>query len=159
MTGDVFGNLRDWGQVLAKVGALCAERRLDEHQNGLVRILRDCDNWRLRRAVLQCVDAVGFPSDALLDAVLRILESPEADHDERVLAAEALAVMVLPRENWAGPADPQRLGLALAALDGVLAKPQAPVLHRALRRVRDSLAGPLAVGEPACTTAPRGCME
>lgn len=60
MKGDVFGDLRAWGRVLGQIAELRKAKKLDEHQEGLTRILRYPSNWRLREEVLD----VRPPGDA-----------------------------------------------------------------------------------------------
>lgn len=88
---DSFGHLMEWGRVLEEIDRLRISGELDEHQRGLVRVLRYRGNWRLREAVLRAVTEMDAPRETLLSAVLEIMVDGSLYHEVRVLAAEALA--------------------------------------------------------------------
>ena len=94
MSGDVFGNLREWGEVPERLRQLSESGSLSEHEAGLVRILRYRENWRLREMVLRVLDDLESPSDNVLSAVLDILTDETLYREVRVLAAEKLAHLV-----------------------------------------------------------------
>ncbi|UCC48645.1 MAG: hypothetical protein JSV41_00255 [Gemmatimonadota bacterium] len=88
---DSFGHLMEWGRVLEEIDRLRISGELDEHQRGLLRVLRYRGNWRLREAVLRAVTEMDAPGETLLSAVLEIMVDGSLYHEVRVLAAEALA--------------------------------------------------------------------
>ncbi len=94
MSSDIFGNLMDWGQAIDKLNQLKQKKILNEHQPGLVRILRYRDNWRLRETVLSYVKDINHPSDDLLTEVLNIAMDENVYYDARILAVEALASLM-----------------------------------------------------------------
>ena len=94
MSGDIFGNLREWGEVPEQLWQLSESGSVSEHEAGLVRILRYRENWRLREMVLRVLDDLESPSDRVLSAVLDILADETLYREVRVLAAEKLAHLV-----------------------------------------------------------------
>lgn len=135
MHQDDFGNLEEWGRVLNELTQLARERTLDDHQPGLVRLLRYPHNWRLREAALEAVRQVRRPAEDLVTAVLRIMTNEDLYHEVRVLAAEALADLIA-----AGRAAGSQRNRALEAqvieqMHALLDSPHPPVLHQAVRRV------------------------
>lgn len=135
MQKDDFGNLEEWGRVLSQLEQLGQDQRLDEHQDGLVRLLRCPDNWRLREAALESVRNVKQPTETLVTAVLQILTNEDLYYEVRVLAAEALAALLpAARTNREGRnrAMEQR---ALEQMHALLNAAHPPVLHQAVQRV------------------------
>lgn len=135
MHKDGFGNLEEWGRVLTQLEQLRQDRRLDEHQDGLVRLLRYPDNWRLREAALEFARDVRQPTEPLVTAVLQILTNEDLYYEVRVLAAEALAAL-LPAA-WTGR-DGRNRELEQRALEhmhALLDATHPPVLHQAVQRV------------------------
>lgn len=124
-----FGNLEEWGRVLAQLEQLRRDQLLDEHQDGLVRLLRYPDNWRLREAALEFVRNIKQPTEALVSAVLQILTNEELYYEVRVLAAEALVTLL--------PAAPNRAleQRAVEQMHALLDATHPPVLHQAVQRV------------------------
>jgi len=106
MGGDIFGNLREWGQVPEQITELRATGRLDEHQAGLVRLLRYRDNWRLREMVLKSMKDLSAPSDELISEVLGLLADEGLYYEARILAAQALADLLTTKGvEYAGDRD------------------------------------------------------
>jgi len=136
MATDIFGDLREWDRVLGLLEQLRERRLLDEHQQGLARIVRTGDNWRLRRWVLEHAVEVHQAGSVLVDALLGVLQNEEAALSDRVLAARGLGHLLLHRvpENTPGPQRP-----TAETLQDLLTRPAAPVLHDALD---DSLTPP-----------------
>jgi len=134
MPRDDFGNLEEWGRVLSQLSQLEHDRTLDEHQDGLVRLLRYPDNWRLREAALEAVGNVKCPSEVLISEVLRIMASDQLYHEVRVLAAEALVRLV---EAARVSKDGRNRALEQQVVDqmhALLDSPHPPVLHQAIQR-------------------------
>lgn len=102
MTMDAFGDLREWGDVLAALERLKRERQLDDQQVGLARLLRYRQNWRLREAALDAATEIRQASDVLIAEVLNTVVSPDNDIRLRVIAAGVLPGLVARRQ---GPAD------------------------------------------------------
>ncbi|MBW2252789.1 MAG: hypothetical protein JRF60_19770 [Deltaproteobacteria bacterium] len=94
MNSDIFDNLMDWGQAMDKLNQLKQSKTLNEHQPGLVRILRYRDNWRLRETVLNYVKDITHPSDDLLTEVLNIVMDENVYYDARIIAVDALASLM-----------------------------------------------------------------
>ena len=99
MSPDIFGNLREWGEVPNQLRQLAESKKLDEHQEGLIRILRYRDNWRLRELVLDVVKSLESPSDELLGALLDIMMDDGVYCEARVLAAHALSQLAGMRQT------------------------------------------------------------
>ena len=136
MTQDVFGNLKDWGAVLDKLEDLSRAGALGEHQGALIRILRYNDNWRLREAALDALPMVQEPSP------------PSLTRSWRFWCARTSTMMFASSRPtpWAGSSDGAlpwlKKGAAnarllrekvLGVLEEVLAAPQPPILHEAIR--------------------------
>lgn len=128
MNPDVFGDLRDWGRVLDLLEQLKDARGLNEHQAGLVRLLRYPENWQLREAALRASSHVDAPSNELLSQLATMVADRRIDRDARMLAAHALGgLLAIAAES------PERRR-AVRSLEVVLGAPAAPVLHDAVRK-------------------------
>ena len=90
MNSDIFGNLREWENIPSQIAALAKDGKLNEHQGGLVRILRYKENWRLRELVLKSVRNLTIPSNELIMEILNILENEEIYWEMRLLAVDAI---------------------------------------------------------------------
>jgi hypothetical protein len=95
MKSDVFGNLMEWGDVLDKLEQLRDSKTLDEHQAGLVRILRYPHNWRLREAALGVIREVNQPTEELLKETLNIALNEEVYVEARTIAVDVLADLMI----------------------------------------------------------------
>ncbi|GMV04597.1 MAG: hypothetical protein AMXMBFR53_08770 [Gemmatimonadota bacterium] len=131
MSHDPFGNLEDWGRVLATLEKATEEGRLDEVQPGLIRLLRYRDNWRIREHTLNAARRVENPSDALVSAVLDVLLDETTFVDARILAAKALGHIGCRGGRVNGTAVTKAPSLR-AVLISQLARPSAPVLTHAI---------------------------
>jgi hypothetical protein len=144
MKQDVFGNLKDWGPVIERIEALQAGCELDAHQEGLARILRYRDNWRLRETVLNCVKHhIRRPSDELLQGVLAIMMDESIYHEARLMAAEALLSGLGSQNGTEHHRDRGRRAAVIEKMDTLLEMPAAPVFQQGIRCCRDRLAAPL----------------
>ncbi len=135
MGKDIFGNLTEWGNVLDQIEHLRQSCSLDEHQSGLIRILRYKDNWKLRETVLSCLTDLKNPCEETLDEVLGIMMDEGTYYDQRVLAAECLGYLA----GIFRPASPMKAGetypeKAVERMDQLLKVPQPPILHKALQK-------------------------
>lgn len=130
-----FGNLEEWGRVLSQLAQLEHDQALDEHQDGLVRLLRYGDNWRLREAALEAVGHVKRPSETLISEVLRIMTNEHLYHEARVLAADALARLIAAARE-SGHARCRALEQqAIDQMHALLDAPHPPILRQAVQRV------------------------
>lgn len=142
MSDDVFGNLRDWGSVIDRIEAMEKQRTLDHHQQGLARILRYRDNWRLRETVLKCIKHIRRPSGELLQALLAIMMDESIYHEARLMAAEALASAVVLQDGKTKLEDAVTVASVMEKMTALLKAPDVPVFHQGLARLRASLAKP-----------------
>jgi hypothetical protein len=136
---DSFGNLTQWGPVLEEIDRLRISGELDEHQEGLVCVLRYRANWRLREAVLKAATEMNAPGEALLSAALEIMVDESLYHEVRVLAAEALASgLARAREQKRHDLDDLKKR-AVEHVHGLLNSTQAPVVCQGVRLVLSSI--------------------
>jgi hypothetical protein len=132
MKTDVFGNLMDWGNVLEKLDDIKKSGALEDHQTGLVRILRYKENWRLTEHVLECIREINMPTDELIQEACRIMCDDGAYIDMRILAATALGDLVPKRLKYSGE-EPKFGDISVfQVMQEILASPQAPVFHKAV---------------------------
>ena len=133
MSSDIFGNLMDWGQAIDKLNQLKQKKILNEHQPGLVRILRYRDNWRLRETVLNYVKDITNPSDDLLTEVLNIVMDENVYYDARIIAVDALASLM---NNYKYNKESDRIDKSDVnkKIKALLVSPHPPVFHEAIRR-------------------------
>ncbi len=94
MSQDIFGSLLEWNQVLKTLDDLREKQLLDEHQNGLARVLRYRKNWQLLERVLTYATDIRQASDPLIAEVQNVLVSPDVYIEARVLAARALGHLI-----------------------------------------------------------------
>ncbi len=87
---DIFGDLREWGQVLKQIEQLRLAGQLDGHQEGLTRALRYRYNWQLRQAALRAVPDLKRPSKDLFDVLLGIVMDECCDLETRLIACDAV---------------------------------------------------------------------
>jgi len=132
MNPDVFGNLTEWGGVLVKLDALERSRELDEHQPGLVRILRYRGNWKLREAVLNALKEITRPSAELVREILNLAVDEGTYYQARILAIQALP-RLLKRFEEAGDHEAGTTTSVIEAMQGILSSPQPPLLHDAVK--------------------------
>jgi hypothetical protein len=86
---DIFGDLREWGVALTTLEQLRDEGRLDEHQQGLARLIR-FQNWQLQGAALECALEIGESCDLLIADTLNALVCRETPLELRIKAAHAV---------------------------------------------------------------------
>lgn len=140
MSHDPFGNLEDWGRVLVTLKELTEQGRLDEAQAGIIRLLRYRDNWRLKESALVAARQIGAPSEALVSAVLRVLEDGSTFVDARILAAKALGDLGC-RDGVDGPFRVAFGDCIRSVLERQLESPEAPVLTRAIEEAMRKIDG------------------
>lgn len=135
MPKDEFGNLEEWGRVLSQLARLARDQELDQHQDGLVRLLRYSDNWRLREAALEAAGNVKCPSEALTSEVLRIMANERLYHEVRVLAAEALARLIVAMRATDAARHRTLEQQVVDQMHALLDSPHPPILRQAVQRV------------------------
>ena len=134
MNRDVFGNLQEWGDVLQSLKELERSRELDNHQEGLGRILRYRQNWRLREAVLKAVRKLTVPSESIVSEVVAILVDRNVYHDARILAADALVSIISRWRQRPGNGCSSVERSAIEKMTEILRSPEVPIVHEAVRR-------------------------
>ncbi|PKN29943.1 MAG: hypothetical protein CVU64_05800 [Deltaproteobacteria bacterium HGW-Deltaproteobacteria-21] len=143
MNSDTFGNLMEWGKVLQNLEELKQSGRLNEHQPGLVRILRYRHNWRLREAVLGCLDEVSGPCEELVKEVLHIAMDEGTYLEARILAIQALSCLLANFKGSCARDATEMRGSVVECMEDMLNSPQ-PLINRAAREScgRRSRGGP-----------------
>jgi hypothetical protein len=127
-------NLMDWGTVLKELEELREAGSLDQHQDGLRRIIRYKRNWRLRECALECAGNVNLPDDELVTEVCSVICDDDSYPELRMRAAEVAAELVSRRA--AGGVVPSFEGLTLEEkIRDLLAAPLNPLLARTLQGV------------------------
>lgn len=139
MATDVFGNLSEWGDVLGLLTDLREAGELDEHQDGLARLIRYQDNWRLREEALISAAQVRMPGPSLVAATLKLLANQEESLENRILAARALGSMLVACQSHAnGQVD---VAEAVASLEGLVNQGGPPVLQAAMQSASSMATG------------------
>ena len=137
MSHDPFGNLEDWGKVLITVKQLTDQGTLDEAQEGIIRLVRYRDNWRLRETALVAARQIKEPTPALLAAIMQVLEDQATYVDARILAARALGDLAGGKGRGAKPTASTKA--LRVVLQRQLENPEAPVLTRAIEAALQKL--------------------
>lgn len=128
---DVFGDLQEWGAALATLERLREEGRLDEHQQGLARLVRFQRNWRLREAALECALEIESASDLLIADALNTLVCRDTPLALRVTAAQATGhLLSCYSPDGRSPFDAER---AYETMEQVARQQQPPILADALQ--------------------------
>ncbi len=128
-------DLMDWGKVLAELEELIGFGLLDEHQDGLSRILRYRPYWRLRECALACAQEVSLPNDRLILEVCSVMCDEESYAELRMRAAEVVADLLVKRAEQ-GEAVPHFDGVAIPEkMKQLLDGPLSPLLDRTLKAV------------------------
>lgn len=134
MSSDIFGNLREWDSVPDTLMNLVRSRSLAEHEDGLIRILRYRQNWRLREMVLHVLGQIEKPSQRLLQAVLDLLADDTLYYQVRVLAAETFAKLAEHRFSCDDLSVDVEVQDMVNRLEALHDRPQEPVLRSAMER-------------------------
>ena len=129
---DIFGDLREWGAILHKIDRLTEAGELDEHQNGLVRLLRYRFNWQLRHKAIDAVAKLRTPSPEVMEALLRIAGDEYSELGTRVMACGAVecALRNRTKASWSA----ETMESIQTFCDGFLGCPQPPTLRQAVER-------------------------
>lgn len=129
---DIFSNLRDWRSILDQMEGLRRAGRLEEHQSGLVRILRYRFHWQLHHAVLEAVAELRSPSEELLMAICDIIADENCELGTRLLACDAVECLLRRLRNLGDPDILERM--AFAEGRAILRVSQPSVLRQAIER-------------------------
>src|SRR5512136_906684 len=129
MQSDIFGNLMEWGDVLEKLEGLRNSRTLDEHQAGLVRILRYPRNWRLREAALRVIREINQPSQELLKETLSIALNEEVYLEARTMAVDALADLMIKDRRIRSKNEITTRSRVLEKMESLMGETQSPLLR------------------------------
>jgi hypothetical protein len=134
LDSDTFGNLREWGQVLETLEDLEKAKNLDKRQNGLARILRYGQNWRLLERVLEYAKEIVEPSDELLKEICNIMTSHNFYLDARILAVDALESLVPRMQRDHGGDNRASQTLIIRRMEDILNSSEPPKFQEALTR-------------------------
>lgn len=135
MKPDVFGDLRDWGRVLSVLRLLEEKGKLDEVQEGLIRLINYRQNWQLREKALLSARRVKRPSDPLLLAVLEVSGDRTTYLDARIFASQTLAELA-PRALALSGNGVALKGAIVCRLAALLETTEPPVLSDAIRKAK-----------------------
>jgi hypothetical protein len=130
MQPDIFGNLSQASEVLAKLEEITSKDCLDEHQVGLARILRYRQNQSLLHAALECATKIERASDILIAEVHNVLVAHNLPIPIRSLAACALGHLICRRP--AKEASDFDLDMVAESMAHVLYQSKSPALKKAL---------------------------
>lgn len=129
---DIFSDLREWRSILSRIEELKRAGRLEEHQEGLVRILRYRFRWQLHHAVLEAVSELRSPSEDLMMAICDIVADEHCELGTRLLACDAVECMLRRARNLGDPDILERI--AFAEGRRILSASQPPVLRQSIER-------------------------
>lgn len=132
---DLFSDLREWGTILSQIDKLKRAGRLEDHQSGLVRILRYRLNWQLHHAVLEAVVELRSPSEELLRAICDIAADEHREIGTRLLACDAVECLLRRMRNLGESEILERIAFSEAR--AILDTSQPPVLRQAIERWLD----------------------
>lgn len=140
MQSDIFGNLMEWGDVLEMLERLRDSNSLDEHQAGLVRILRYPRNWRLREAALGAIRKVKQPTEELLKETLSIALNEEVYIEARKMAVDALADLMIKDRRIRSKNEITARSRVLEKMESLMGDTQSPLLRERIERFFKKLA-------------------
>ena len=140
MQSDIFGNLMEWGDVLEKLERLRDSDSLDEHQAGLVRILRYPRNWRLREAALGAIRKVKQPTEELLKETLNIVLNEEVYIEARTMAVDVLADLMIKDRRIRSKNEITARSRVLEKMESLMGDTQSPLLRERTERFFKKLA-------------------
>jgi hypothetical protein len=136
-----MNNHKDWVITLDKLLELKNAFILDEHQQYLCRALRQDGDWRLKERILEFAIDIRKPADELIENICAIMINKNTSINARILAADALRVVV-PRKIRQTMVYPTFRGASvLRVMKDILKAPEVPALHeavtRALKAIKD----------------------
>ena len=140
MKSDIFGNLMEWGDVLEKLEQLRNSKTLDDHQGGLVRILRYPHNWRLREAALGVIREVDQPTVELLKETLNIALNGGVYIEARAIAMDVLADLMIKGRRIRSKSEITARSRVLQKMEGLMANTHSPLLREAIESFFKKLA-------------------
>ena len=140
MQSDIFGNLMEWGDVLEKLEGLRNSKTLDEHQAGLVRILRYPRNWRLREAALRVIREINQPSQELLKETLSIALNEEVYLEARKMAVDTLADLMIKDRRIRSKNEITARSRVLEKMESLMGDTHSPLLREGIERFFKKLA-------------------
>lgn len=133
MDNDAFDGLEEWGECLDRLAEIERSGRIDQHQEGLTRLLRYRDNWRLREAALKSAAALESPSDEVLAETSRIAADGDVSIEERLLAFQTLTRLAERAYARAGGSPDKVVAVIRERMGVLLTEPCAPILEEAKR--------------------------
>lgn len=129
----------DWGRVLNEMHELRELGLLDQHQDGLKRVLRYKQNWRLRECALECVNEVALPHDDLVAEVCSIICDEDSYPELRMRAVVVVRDLIRKRvledgtvPSFEGTSVPDRI-------QKLLDIPMNPLLTQTLTEILDEI--------------------
>ena len=133
MNNDSFGNLREWGSIPGQVTELIEAGNLDEHQEGLIRLLKYQQNWRLREIAINAIKELRSPTSRLISAALDIVMDDGLHYEVRIPTARSLTAL-LSRNDVQCEGDTQKVACQVVEkISTLLESPQPPVMHNVIR--------------------------
>lgn len=107
---------------------------LDDYQPYLCRVLRQDGDWRLKERILEFAIDIRKPTDELIENICGIMINKKTSINARILAADALRVVV-PRKLRQTMVYPTFRGSSvLRVMKDTLRAPEVPALHEAITR-------------------------
>ena len=134
MNSDIFDNLTDWGRVIETLDRLKELKQLDRHQDGLTRILRYRNNWRLRETVLKHIVHLSEPMEELVHEVINITVDEDTYLDMRILAVDALSHLIPLCSKRDDIKSRNIVETAVENMNKLLSLPQSPIFHEAVTK-------------------------
>ena len=136
-----FGNLMDWGQVVEKLEELKKEKRLDDCQEELIRVLRYRYNWRLREIALEYIRDVQNPTENLLICTLNMMTDNNIYYEARILATEALAELAKRKSDTLLSHQTINTNIIIENMESLLISTQPPLFHDTLKKCLTRIKG------------------
>ena len=134
MDSDIFGNLTEWDQVIETLDRLKELKQLDRHQDGLTRILRYPDNWRLRETVLKHIVRLAEPTEELIQEVINITVDENNYLDMRIHAFNALFHLIPLCIKRSNVESRDLVKNAIENMNKLLNSPQPPIFHKVVSK-------------------------
>lgn len=132
-------NFLDWERVLEESEELKELGLLDEHQSGLMRVLRYRGNWRLREYALECVKEVTAPTKDLVQEICALMCDEDVYPELRMLAVDAVRQLI--PANAATASLPFYQGATVfEKMKGLAGVPMHPLLQRKIVRAVEEIA-------------------
>lgn len=123
-------DLMEWGRVLEELNELRERGLVDEHQDGIRRVLRYKQNWRLRECALECARNINLPEERLIVEVCSVMCDEDSYAELRILAAQVLGDLVC---RYAADQVPPFSIAIRGTIRQLLSAPMSPLLEQALQ--------------------------